>query len=60
MTNRFGIIVRAVQCAYERIYYDSQFGQLKDSFPKWEGLETNLLKLNESKNFIDNIKKKKS
>ena len=58
MTNRFGIIVRAVQCAYERIYYDSQFGQLKDSFPKWEGLETNLLKLNESKNFIDNIKKK--
>ena len=57
MTNRFGIIVRAVQCAYERIYYDSQFGQLKDTYPKWEGLSNSLLKLNESKYLIDKINK---
>ena len=57
MTNRFGNIVHAVQCGYERMYYDSQFGQLKDTFPKWEGLQINSLKLEESKNFIDEIKK---
>ena len=58
MTNRFASIVRAVQCAYERIYYDSQFGQLKDTFPKWEGLQINSLKIEESKKFIDNINNK--
>ena len=36
-TGKFGKLVRAVQCAYERIYYDSQYGQLKDTFPRWEG-----------------------
>ena len=56
MTNRFGNIVHAVQCGYERMYYDSQFGQLKDTFPKWEGLQINSLKLEESKKLIDDIK----
>lgn len=55
-TVKFGKLVRAVQCAYERIYYDSQYGQLKDTFPRWEGLNNNSLKLKESQNLL-NIKK---
>ena len=26
-----------MQCAYERIYYDVLNGQLKTTYPKWEG-----------------------
>jgi uncharacterized protein with PIN domain len=36
--NRFGFSLYGVQCAYERIYYDSVFGQIKKTYPKWEGL----------------------
>ena len=35
--NRYGFSLYAFQCAYERIYYDSMYGQLKNTFPKWEG-----------------------
>lgn len=52
-TGKFGKLVRAVQCAYERIYYDSQYGQLKDTFPRWEGLKNNSLKLKESQNVLN-------
>ncbi len=40
--NRFGFSLYGVQCAYERIYYDSKFGQIKKTYPKWEGLNDTL------------------
>ena len=52
---RFGKYVKATQCGYERIYYDSQFGQLKDSYPRWEGFYNNSLKLSQSLNIISKI-----
>ena len=35
--NRFGFSLNAAQCAYERIYYDLMYGQMKKTYPKWEG-----------------------
>ena len=37
--NRYGFALNGVQCAYERIYYDSIYGQLKETYPRFEGLE---------------------
>ena len=54
-THRFGKMARAVKCAYERIYYDSKFGQMKDSSEKWEGLEIYSQKLGNSQNLLNNI-----
>ena len=54
-THRFGKMGRAVKCAYERIYYDSKFGQMKDSSEKWEGLEIYSQKLGNSQNLLNNI-----
>ena len=54
---RFGKYIRVTQCAYERIYYDSEYGQLKDSLPRWEGLKNNKIKLSDSKNLLDNFNK---
>ena len=54
-TVRFGKIVRAVQCAYERVYYDLQYGQLKDSFPRWEGLKNISEKVGNSKKLMDGL-----
>ena len=54
---RFGKYIRVTQCAYERIYYDSEYGQLKDSLPRWEGLKNNKIKLSDSKNLVDNFNK---
>ena len=48
--NRFGFSLYGTQCAYERIYYDLMYGQLKETYPKWEGfqvihnIQENLLK----------------
>ena len=33
--------VQAIQCVYDRIYYDSIFGEIKKNETKWEGLEKN-------------------
>ena len=57
-THRFGKIIPAVQCTYERIYYDSEFGQMKDSSPKWEGLEVNSKKLGNISNLLNNLQEK--
>ena len=54
---RFGKYIRVTQCAYERIYYDSEYGQLKESLPRWEGLKNNKKKLLDSKNLLDNFNK---
>ena len=35
--NRFGFAIDGSYCSFERFYYDSKFGQLKDTYPKWEG-----------------------
>ena len=56
-TVRFGKIVRAVQCAYERVYYDLQYGQLKDSFPRWEGLKNISKKVENSTILMDGLEK---
>jgi hypothetical protein len=37
--NRFGFALEGAWCAVDRIYYDSLYGQLKTSEPKWEGME---------------------
>ena len=37
--NRFGFALEGAWCAVDRIYYDSLYGQLKNSEPKWEGFE---------------------
>ena len=37
--NRFGFALEGAWCAVDRIYYDSLYGQLKNSEPKWEGFD---------------------
>ena len=37
--NRYGFALYGVQCAYERIYYDSLYGQLKQTNPRFVGLK---------------------
>jgi hypothetical protein len=36
--NRFGFALEGSRCAFDRIYYDALYGQLKNSIPRWEGL----------------------
>ena len=36
--NRLGFASYGIQCASERIYYDMLNGQLKSTYPKWEGI----------------------
>ena len=48
--NRFGFAIDGVWCAVDRIYYDSKFGQLKQTYPKWEGFDN-------TKNILSNISK---
>ena len=51
--NKFGFALEGAWCAVDRIYYDSLYGQLKNSEPKWEGFQNvkdisgNLSKFNE-------------
>ena len=49
--NRFGFASYGIQCAYERIYYDSIYGQLKKTYPKWEGFDN----LENVKNLLTNF-----
>ena len=61
--NRFGFALEGSWCAVDRIYYDSLYGQLKDSNPKWEGLKranvtlTNIQKLCTEINVVWEYKK---
>ena len=45
--------VGSAKCIYERIYYDSKYGELKDG-TKWEGLDNRTELINKLNNFIDN------
>ena len=47
--NRFGFALEGSWCAVNRIYYDSYYGQLKDSKHRWEGIS-------KTKSIIQNIK----
>lgn len=53
INTRFAKYTRVVQCAYERVYYDSEYGQIQYETPKWEGLQKNTLKLKNSKILIN-------
>ena len=33
--------VQTTKCVYERVYYDSKYGEIKKNITKWEGLENN-------------------
>ena len=52
--NRYGFCTYAVQCAYERIYYDTKNGQIKNTLPKWGGINDTQAKLSELNN-INNV-----
>ena len=59
--NRYGFSLYGFQCAYERIYYDSMYGQLKNTYPKWEGfneINTVYKNLNNTYNYIIDSKTK--
>ena len=53
INTRFAKYTRVVQCAYERVYYDSEYGLIQYETPKWEGLQKNILKLKNSKILIN-------
>ena len=55
VVSRFGKYIKVTKCTYERIYYDSEFGQLKDSSSKWEGLKYNTTKLSKFSDTVNNI-----
>ena len=46
--NRFGFALDGSWCAFDRLYYDSLYGQLKEGYPKWEGFE-------KTKNYLINL-----
>ena len=55
--NRFGFALEGAWCAVDRIYYDSLYGQLKTSEPKWEGFSVVNITSNNIYNFYEFIKK---
>ena len=40
-SHRFSNKIQTTKCVYERIYYDSIFGEIKKDDTKWVGLEKN-------------------
>ena len=55
-TNRFGFALQGSYCSFERFYYDSAYGQLKVTDPRWEGFTNISTKLNDLKKIINDIK----
>ena len=53
--NRFGFTLEGAWCAYDRIYYDSLHGQLKNKGERWEGLDNTANNLIDIKNFCGSI-----
>ena len=49
----FGKKIGSAKCIYERIYYDSKYGELKNG-TKWEGLENRNKFIDELKYFVNN------
>ena len=50
--NRFGFAIDGSYCSFERFYYDSKFGQLKDTYPKWEGFTKMMDNLKSLEDFV--------
>ena len=40
-SHNFSNKVQTTKCVYERVYYDSKYGEIKKNITKWEGLENN-------------------
>ncbi len=59
-TNRFGFALEGSWCAFDRFYYDSLNGQLKNIYPKWEGFDTINENLTNIEYFLTKIKEKSS
>ena len=55
-TNRFGFALEGSWCAFDRFYYDSLNGQLKNIYPKWEGFDTINDNLTNIEYFLTKIK----
>ena len=56
--NRLGFALNGIQCAYERIYFDSVNGQMKDSYPKWMGFQNANDTIDYFKNILSALDKK--
>ena len=54
-TNRFGFALQGSYCSFERFYYDSIYGQLKETYPRWEGFDNMVNFLNKLSSFIGNL-----
>ena len=55
--NRFGFTLEGAWCAFDRIYYDSLYGQLKNKGERWEGLDKTKITLSEISNFCGSLYK---
>ena len=53
--NRFGFALNGAACAFDRIYYDVLYGQLKAKEEKWEGLKNTTDSLDVIQDFCDHI-----
>jgi len=49
--NRFGFALDGARCAFDRIYFDSLYGQLRKNGEKWEGFTNTTTTLNYISNF---------
>ena len=54
--NRFGFALEGSWCAIDRVYYDTLYGQLKDSEDRWEGIEKTKNILGNITSFCENFK----
>jgi len=54
-TNRFGFALEGSYCSFDRLYYDSIYGQLKETYPRWEGFENMTNFLRKLNLFIGNL-----
>ena len=52
IVNRFGFALNGAACAFDRIYYDALYGQLKEKGERWEGLDNTRDTLEEIQNFF--------
>ena len=49
---RFKIDLAGATCAFEKLYWDMKEGQLREEYPKWDGLDSIGEKLNTLSEFI--------
>jgi hypothetical protein len=54
---RFKIDLAGATCAFEKIYWDMKEGQLREEYPKWDGLNSIGSKLDLLSKFIEELMK---